>query len=574
MSSTAVGGSVRVHDNLRNWKLVFWLLIGSALLLRLWGVRYGLPYVYWIDEYHEVMRALELGSGGFNLSRTSKGGFYYLLFFEYGVYYVFLKLSGFVAGTKEFAEHFARDPSMFYLMGRVTAALFGAATVAVCYFLGRKAYSAYAGMFAALFAAVNILHVDLSHRVGVDVPMTMLAALTLYFGIKIADSGERRDYLLAGLFAALATTTKLPAVLLVVPLLIAHGFAVSNAAGGIREWVLARKLWYAVLLFAVVLVLTNPGILFRAGHIIAAVFGSAGATVDPSAEFDEAQMPLGDVPNLYLFYLRAILASMGWPLFLFGLVSVAYAIWKRRPSDVMLVSYALVNYLAVAGTTSEGLYYPRYSRPIIVVLVVLAGRLVGDLLLAVPRRRSWVAVVIAVVLVSWPASQVYVNNQVLGRTDTRTLAKDWIDTHVPSGSHVLIEGGKIAPSRETVQLSESPESLDRRIAYWLSEDPRQARFLQIKRAVQEGVGYRLEIVKPDTLESFDAYIDRGVEYFVVRPENLERSRRAEIQGVRLLERLRNDPAVSLIKAFETEPGVRRGPRVEVYQVRPEGATAQ
>src|SRR5687767_13076048 len=89
---------------------VLCLLVASALI-RLWGIDYGLPFVYWVDEYHEVMRAMELGAGNFNLARTGKGGFYFLLFFEYGAYFVFLKATGAIETVKEFAELFARDPS-------------------------------------------------------------------------------------------------------------------------------------------------------------------------------------------------------------------------------------------------------------------------------------------------------------------------------------------------------------------------------------------------------------------------------------------------------------------------------
>ena len=106
-----------------------WLVIGFALVICLFGINYGLPFIYWVDDYHEVMRAIELGAGKYDLLSTKKGGLYYLLFVEYGFYFVGLKLSGAIASTKEFAQLFARDPSMFYLMGRVTTVIFGSATV-------------------------------------------------------------------------------------------------------------------------------------------------------------------------------------------------------------------------------------------------------------------------------------------------------------------------------------------------------------------------------------------------------------------------------------------------------------
>src|SRR5687768_11061245 len=178
----------------RHWNHALVLVLGLACLLRLWGTWYGLPFSYYDDEYHEVMRALELGMGGFNFDRTGKGGFYFLLFLEYGLFYVCLKVLGIVGSTREFAEYFVRDPSAFYLIGRVTAALIGAFTVATAIYFGKRAYGATAGLLAGLFLAINVLHIDLSRLIGVDVPMTMLAAISLCFGLRIAEGGARRDY--------------------------------------------------------------------------------------------------------------------------------------------------------------------------------------------------------------------------------------------------------------------------------------------------------------------------------------------------------------------------------------------
>src|SRR5688500_12030475 len=138
----------------RNWNCVLVLVLGLACLLRLWGTWYGLPYSYYVDEYHEVMRALELGVGGFNLERTGKGGFYFVLLPEYGFYYVIIKLLGIVDSTREFAEYFVRDPSAFYLMGRVTAALIGTLTVGAAIYFGKRAYGATAGLMSGLFLSI------------------------------------------------------------------------------------------------------------------------------------------------------------------------------------------------------------------------------------------------------------------------------------------------------------------------------------------------------------------------------------------------------------------------------------
>ncbi len=156
----------------------------------------------------------------------------------------------------------------------------------------------------------------------------------------------------------------------------------------------------------------------------------------------------------------------------------------------------------------------------------------------------------ALCLIAWPLTHAVMSAYSLTQTDTRTLAKEWFDAHVPAGSKVLIEGGKIAASRLTVPLDDSRESLERRIAYWKVKEPRQAKFLELKRAVHQGGGYDLELVRVASIAPLDDYTGRGIEYFVVRPEFFMGSRKAESGSARLLSRLRSDTRVKLLKQFK------------------------
>jgi hypothetical protein len=541
------------------WGLALWVIVILALLVRIWGIEYGLPFVYWTDEYHEVMRAMELGAGGFNWARTGKGGFYLLLFVEYGLYFAFLKVTGVVSTTQEFAELFARDPTVFYLLGRATTAVFGAATVAVAFVLGRTAYRHGAGLLAALFVAVNVLHADLSHRVGVDIPMTLFAVLALCFAVRIASGGSRRDYVLGAVSAALATTTKLPGILVLLPLIAAHAYGVSRQSPEFRRWLTAPNLWLAAGLFIAVWVATNPGI------VVANNYWSLYA--QPASEVAEEVAELSARPVLWIFYLDVLKSSMGWPLFSVALVSAGYAAWRRRPADVLLLAYALVNYVAISVTTAEYLYFPRYALPIIVVLSVLAARAVYDLLDLIPSHRRLSTVAIAVVLAIWPLGHAVSNSRSLTRTDTRTLARQWFDAKVPAGSVVLVEGGKISASRLSVPITDSEASLQRRIEYWRGVEPRQAKFLEIRRDVHDGGGYELELVRISTIGNLEEYLGRGVQYFVVRPESFEGSRKADGGSARLLAALRSDPRVELARRFDPADGARPGPAIEVYKMR-------
>lgn len=544
--------------------LALLLIVAFGLVLRMWGIGFGLPFSYANDEYHEVLRALQLGSGGFNLERTGKGGFYYLLFVEYGIYFVWLKLMGVVNSAADFARYFVRDPSAFYYMGRASAAILGALTIALTFAVTRRAFSVGGAILAAVFLCVNQLHIDLSHRIGVDIPLACLVAATLIYAVRLAVDGTARDYIWAALFAALATTTKLPGAVLLLPLLTAHFYYVRRMGGGVREGMLSKHMWSGAALFAVVLIASNPGILFD-GDLLSPLTGGYEETSMDGDGFEAADGSPAR-PSLFLFYLNVLLQSMGWPLFLISMAGLVYGIWKRTAGDVILVPFALVFYLIISSATSEFLYYPRYTLPIVVVLSVLAGRMLFELWQRYRLPNPVVALLLVAASIATPLIASVKHDHLLTQTDTRTLAKDWIEQHVPAGSKILIEGLKIKPVKGTAQLQDSAANLRRRIAYWRKVEPKQAKYLQIELQVLSGTTYELELITLDDVQSLKFYEDRGVEYFVVRPEMFLESRRRQPGSRRLVEALRSDPQVVKLNEFREEPDRRPGPAIEIYKL--------
>jgi hypothetical protein len=539
------------------------LILATALGLRLWGIWFGLPFSYRADEYHEVFRALELGSGGFNFDRTGKGGYFYLLFVEYGILFVVLKIAGIVDSAQDFARYFFRDPSTFYLISRATTAIIGMLNVFLLYRIGARAYSVGAGLLAAIFLTVDFLSAEHSHFVTVDVPMTCLATAALLFAVKMATDGRSSDYKWAALFAALATTTKLPAILLLVPLLIGHYFYVRRQDGSTRELFLGRNVWWAIGIFFVVLAATNPGLFLNPPlHL---TFADSGGT---GAEFvdDEFAETLPAVrPNLFVFYLGVLADSMGWPLLLVSFAGVLYAIWKRSSVDIMLVSLAIAYYVVFSSTSSH-LYYPRYMLPVIVVLALMAGRLLSVVWPRAGAGKQGVAIAGVAVLAFLPAYGTISNNILLTRTDTRTIAKEWFEENVPVGSKVFIEGLKIEPSRLTVPLQNSAENLRESLEYYRNRDPGKVKYIEFNLQVMRDKSYDLELAKRSDLQSFAHYKAAGVEYLVIRPETFAYARRIGEAGPALLNDLRNDPDVTLIKSFRAEPTSRPGPDIDVYRI--------
>jgi len=76
---------------------VLLLILLLGFVIREWGITFGLPHIYHLDEHFEVYRALRLGMGDWEYSvfgGRAKSGYYYLLFAEYAIYYFFLLSTG------------------------------------------------------------------------------------------------------------------------------------------------------------------------------------------------------------------------------------------------------------------------------------------------------------------------------------------------------------------------------------------------------------------------------------------------------------------------------------------------
>ena len=128
-----------------------WILLG-ALVLRLWSLKHGLPFVYNTDEeQHFVPRALTMIGGGLDPHYfENPPGLTYLLWAAFAVRY---------AG-ENIRSLFHDDPGVVYLTGREVVAVLGTAVVAATYPLAaRFARDRYAGLVAAGVMAVAFVPV-------------------------------------------------------------------------------------------------------------------------------------------------------------------------------------------------------------------------------------------------------------------------------------------------------------------------------------------------------------------------------------------------------------------------------
>ena len=412
--------------------VLFVSILCLALGLRLWGINWGLPWAFHPDETFYADQALEMLKYGDPDPRYFKNPS--LLTYLIAGELLLARALGPLAAT--FAPS---TPGAANLLGRLDAAAFGSASVAVVFALGATLFNRRVGMLAGLFLAVAFLHVRDSHYGVNDVPGTALLLASLYGAARLLRDPAPRWYALAGLAGGLATSTKYNMGFFFVPLLAAHWLAARGRATGPRsepEKVAAVAPWRSL----------RPLGLAAAASVAGYLAGTPYTMLDLPRFLQDFQtqyrfgnlawlgQPTDPVP---LQYLTALLQGFGAIPLALALVGLAVAWRIRRPAVIVLLAFPLA-YLAFL--MPKALFFPRFTIPLLPACCLLAAFGACELVdrLRPARRPAGLAVLLAAALAQ-PLAFDLLHNRILMETDTRILANQWVQAGLPPNSRLKIE---------------------------------------------------------------------------------------------------------------------------------------
>jgi hypothetical protein len=488
-------------------------VLAVAFVLRIWGGGFGLPNIYHPDEGFEVYRAIRLGTGSFDLERIGKGGYYLLLFVEYVIYFLVLLVQGVVRSVHEFAYFFVADPSPFWRIGRATTACLGTATVFLIWLQGRRMGGSRAGLLGAWFLAFSFQHVTDSHFVTVDVPMAFFTFWAVFLVVEDASSRSRMKPWVFALVAAGAILNKLPAAVLFVPY-----FLAAFWKGGWRgeSGVLSRSTLHPVFLTSAIYVVVNPGIVLHFGSLAADVLQTLFGGVSSQGEYAGVKQET----SLWRFYTEAVLSSQGPALLALSLFGAWFGVVRQSRAAILHVSFLVPFFVLIAGASTPHLYYWRYIVPLLPGLCLLAGIALDDLVRRLaPSAGGAMALVTAILLVVEPGLADVRANRRHCRVDTRTLACEWIETNVPAGERVLLEGFSEDASQLLVPLEDLEDNVIAMIFELRKSDPGKARYWEMKLKTREGPFFDLLTVRHfEKWGSLEEYARRGVDVVIVARE--------------------------------------------------------
>lgn len=111
-----------------------------------------------------------------------------------------------------------------YLVGRFMCAAFGAGVSILIYLISKKIFSEknIISLFATLLTILLPLNIYWARFILGDVPATFFMILTLYFALYLQETGKTKFYILCGIAAGLAISSKYTVLIVLVPVYIAH----------------------------------------------------------------------------------------------------------------------------------------------------------------------------------------------------------------------------------------------------------------------------------------------------------------------------------------------------------------
>ena len=430
---------------MRRGSIVAWSVAGIvlvALVLRIVGLRYGLPAVYNPDEIAIMARALSFAKGTLNPHNFLYPTFYfYVLFGWVGVYLGAVWLTGGVSSLAALQELYFTNPTGIYTAGRVLTAVCGTLTVAGIFGFGRRLFDTQVGIAAALFLAVAPLAVRDSHYVKHDVPVT-LAIVAAYFAILriwpcAPRSGRvRNDVIVAGAACGVAFSTHYYSIFLALPLT----WAIVQRWRAMGWRVVGRHVATAGVVSAVVFFALSPFLLVEPMVAWQDITANRQIVIDRAVRAGAFEPAARYMDMLWTDSMGRVVVALG--------VAGAACMAIVAPSRAALLLLFPVPFFVFITNTAPA---SRYLNPLLPFLAVFAAWMIGYVAAAfrAPRTAAWVVVAASAV----PPFLQSVRTDAFFRTDdTRTLAERFVESTIPNGASILIQPYSVplTPSRESL----------------------------------------------------------------------------------------------------------------------------
>jgi len=408
-------------------------ILAVGLYVRLRHNGYGLPYVYNFDEAtHFTHRAVTMLGSSLNPRYfQNPSGFTYSIYVALHVVYGLL---GVHLPHGSVIHQFNADATPIWKLTRGVAAVLATLGVGATFFVGRRLWGTAVGLVAAAILGFAFLSVTYSRIAVTDVGTFLPVALAIFGIVRVHERGWRRDYILAGAATGLAIGFKYTAGVLVLPLILAGGLRLWREQGSFLRRPGVLGLVLSGVAVVVAFGITTPYFFI---HPVSALYQIRSQEKVASGISKLGQSQEGG----YIYYLKSFTWGFGWAAIVAAITGVVLELRRDRARGLLLIVFPIAMYLYLGA---QSRYFGRWMLPMYPVLALLAGVAivrVAHLIKGRPLVAGAACTLLAAAVLIQPVAADFRTAAVLGREDTRQVARDYLVRHYRPGLRVVVEPG-------------------------------------------------------------------------------------------------------------------------------------
>jgi hypothetical protein len=411
----------------RHWRIdpipvALGALLITTFVLRLWGIKQGLPYSYNVDEEsHFVPKAITFFGHSLNPNYfLNPPAYSYVLNIVFELWF----------GARDAVMRaYASNPTEIFVVARVVAAALGTIAVWLTYLTGKRLFGRGVGLIAAAIFGLAFLPIFYSHLALNDVPTLAPVALSLYGIAGVLRRGRARDYVIAGIGVGLAAATKYTGGITLICLVV----AAAASAGGNEHRHVPRRLAAGLVAALAAFLIANPYAVLDFSSFIQGVKQQASET-------DAAKLGGSSVGGID-YYLWTLTWGLGWAPAVASLIGSGLLVVRRKFALALVLIPAPIVFIIFMGEQAR--FFGRWLMPIFPIVAILAAYAAVELIKFISRARVIppvvAAAVVTVLLLAQSVTAVIHNDEVLSRPDTINAARAWMAGHIPAGAKIVVE---------------------------------------------------------------------------------------------------------------------------------------
>ena len=285
-----------------------------------------------------------------------------------------------------------------------------------------------------------------------------------------------------------------------------------------------------------------------------------------------------------------------------GIVSIVGMLMlfvKSSMKNIILLSFPVL-FIFIANKMNPFYSSPRHLNAIYPFMALFAAYLINFFFerFQNKKRVEWLVFAIFILIIVMPVYRIAKHDYLMTRPDTRTVAKEWIEANIPSGTKILIEESsvKISPDeryfkgmlerRNKFDAGQFTTHLETLYKYSLKALPEityditYIRFPWWKdKEEKEGVNYATSEhdkdmgnpLKPVGVMPYEFYQENGYKYIVVTSDMYKKFIKEDLELARKFPSFRKFyqrlfEKGLIVKEFSSNISGNRGPVIKIFKV--------